>query len=218
MNDQLVTIARFSDQIQAALARNDLQAAGIKSFLPGESISAMAWHLTNAFGGIRLQVAAEDAPRAIAILSETASQFVENAEAGKASETPADDADLLASSRADSGLDGADPIADEFDDDGVGDEDSDAELDPWNRRERSADRAFRGAVFGLLFLPLQIYVFWLLLKVFVLDDSLAPRLRRQAILAAAINLPIIFLFLVWLSYMFSPGSFLWPRHGINGHR
>jgi len=58
-------------------------------------------------------------------------------------------------------------------------------------REQNAGRAFRGAVFGLLLLPLQLYVFWLLLQVCVSDEPLAADKRRQAIVAAAISLPLM---------------------------
>ncbi len=59
-------------------------------------------------------------------------------------------------------------------------------------REQHANRAFRGAVMGILFFPLQFYVFWLLLRVFVSDDELRGRYRSRAWWAAAINLPYIF--------------------------
>jgi hypothetical protein len=68
------------------------------------------------------------------------------------------------------------------------------------KREQDADRALRGAVIGLLFLPLQLYVFWLLLRVFVSDEELGAGKRRKAVVAALINLPIMFSFclLLWL--------------------
>jgi hypothetical protein len=58
-------------------------------------------------------------------------------------------------------------------------------------REQNADRAFRGAAIGVLFIPLQIYVFWLLMKVLVSDEPLSRPSRHRAIIAAAINIPLM---------------------------
>ncbi len=58
-------------------------------------------------------------------------------------------------------------------------------------REQNADRAFRGAAIGVLFIPLQIYVFWLLMKVLVSDEPLSRLSRHRAIIAAAINIPLM---------------------------
>ncbi|HZU35229.1 MAG TPA: hypothetical protein VFA18_04955 [Gemmataceae bacterium] len=62
---------------------------------------------------------------------------------------------------------------------------------PPNVREQTARRAVRGAVLGLLLWPLQLYVFWLLLRVFLSDEPLTPETRRLATIAACINLPVI---------------------------
>jgi hypothetical protein len=45
-SDKLVTVAAFTEPLKASLARNDLQAAGIKSFLVGESFTSTVWYLT----------------------------------------------------------------------------------------------------------------------------------------------------------------------------
>jgi hypothetical protein len=72
-----------------------------------------------------------------------------------------------------------------------------------NDRKNNADRADRGAVVGLLFLPLQLYVFYLLLKIFTSREPLGDRGRRRALIAAVINLPLMialcFLFRAMLS-------------------
>jgi hypothetical protein len=72
------------------------------------------------------------------------------------------------------------------------DDDSENETDePLSLREQNADRAFRGAVIGVLFIPLQIYAFWLLMKVLVSHEALSSQSRTRAIIAAAINLPLM---------------------------
>lgn len=57
-------------------------------------------------------------------------------------------------------------------------------------RESSAERAWRGAILGLFFWPVQFYVFYLLVKVLVSEEPLRGRARRRAWLAAVINVPI----------------------------
>lgn len=68
MTNDLVTIASFASPVEAELAKNCLESSGIPTFLVGENTVSMAWHLTNAVGGIRLQVAQSDATEAVAIL------------------------------------------------------------------------------------------------------------------------------------------------------
>lgn len=62
-------------------------------------------------------------------------------------------------------------------------------------REEFAHRAFRGAVMGLLFWPLQFYVVWLLAKVMDSEDPLDQRHRRYAWGAAVISIPFVVLLL-----------------------
>jgi hypothetical protein len=66
---------------------------------------------------------------------------------------------------------------------------------PDTARERAAERAYRAAVLGLLLVPLQLYVFWLVLKVFLSDDRLAPRPRRRAVVAGVICVPFVLVML-----------------------
>jgi hypothetical protein len=171
----LVTIARFYDVTQADLARIDLEASGIRVFLSNEGLVSTLWHLTGAIGGIKLQVAAADVDRAEAILSRSAKEEDETSDI--AAETDDDDS-ATGESRPP-----------EIDDD-------DTEP-PLTRREENAERAFRGAVLGCLFPPLQLYAFWLLLRVMVSEDRLSGRRRSRAFLAAAISFPAI-MFALWL--------------------
>jgi hypothetical protein len=85
----------------------------------------------------------------------------------------------------------------ESDDDGEDETDEQLSL-----REQDANRAFRGAVIGVLFIPLQIYVSWLLLKVLVSDEALSSQSRIRAIIAAAINLPLMVLLCLLLRPLF----------------
>ncbi|MGZ3383236.1 MAG: putative signal transducing protein, partial [Isosphaeraceae bacterium] len=160
MSDRLATIATFGSSIEANLARNRLEAADIKAFLDDEETVGMAWHLTSALGGIKLLVGDRDAEEALAILAE--------------SET----ADLPAPGQADEALP---PTSGGEQPSELGRVEVDERELALTRREQNADRALRGAVLGLLLLPLQLYAFWLLLKVFVSDERLSPDKRRRTV-------------------------------------
>jgi hypothetical protein len=69
--DDLVTIDRFIFIAEAEIARATLEAAGIDAVLTDENIVRMSWGDAQAHGGVRLQVRAEDAEEAQAILAET---------------------------------------------------------------------------------------------------------------------------------------------------
>jgi hypothetical protein len=62
------------------------------------------------------------------------------------------------------------------------------ELTP-SSREEDAARAFKSAIFGLLFCPLQLYTAWLLLLVLVNNEPLRPRFFWYAVGAAVVLLP-----------------------------
>ena len=153
---ELVTIASFSDSVQAAFARNILEEAGVQAFLADEAMVSMAWYLAGALAGIKLQVAAEDVQRARAVLAESA---------GDVQRSP----------------------------DWIEEEEEEA-----TSREQNAQRALKAAVFGLLFCPLELYAFWLLLKVVFSDERLADKPRRCALLAAVFNLPFMALIVLLL--------------------
>ena len=70
MGKRLVTIATFDQAAQARLAKNVLDDAGIQSTVNDESIVAMDWLLSNAVGGVKVQVWEEDAERAVVALEE----------------------------------------------------------------------------------------------------------------------------------------------------
>lgn len=68
MNDQLITIAKYSTATAAHAARIRLDAEGIRAFVADETVASTLWHVGSALGGIKLQVARADAERAGAIL------------------------------------------------------------------------------------------------------------------------------------------------------
>jgi hypothetical protein len=158
----LVTVATFSQLEEAQIARARLESEEIESFLSGEAMAQTLWHLTNAIGGVKLQVAPEDAGRARTILDH-----------------PDEGAPAEEELSAEVAVDSAETIA----------------------REKSADRAYRGAIAGLVLAPVLLHVF----SVFALIDywqssaKVEARARRRAHIAFAINVVVFagFALLVW---------------------
>ena len=68
MSDRLVTISTHLEPMEAAMARNRLDAAGIRAEILDEQTTALAWQLGGAIHGVKLLVAEGDAGRALLIL------------------------------------------------------------------------------------------------------------------------------------------------------
>jgi len=68
MSDDLVTVATYGLPAQAAIARNALEAGGVESVVADAEIVAMDWLLAPAVGGVKVQVRASDAERAVALI------------------------------------------------------------------------------------------------------------------------------------------------------
>jgi hypothetical protein len=70
MHTVLKTVATFEYAHFAHIAKAKLQSEDIECFLFDENTSSMIWFYTNAIGGIKLKVRAEDYDRAQTILKE----------------------------------------------------------------------------------------------------------------------------------------------------
>jgi hypothetical protein len=70
MSSELVTVATFNDPIEAAMARNYLEAAGISAMLLDETTVATNWGIANAVGGIKLQVSLGNLAQAEVLLDQ----------------------------------------------------------------------------------------------------------------------------------------------------
>ncbi len=164
MSNDLVTVATFANPVEANIAKNRLEASGVRAFLANEETVDMDWLLGNALGWIKLEVGEQDADAARAVLNQhhglKASSAVEIAEVSPA-------------------IAEAEPIL-EPDEEDDQEEEEGGDFDPaLTIRERDAGRAFRGAVLGVLFLPIQLYVFYLLLKIFISEEPLGDRAREK---------------------------------------
>jgi rubredoxin len=69
---ELVTIATYTDALMAHVARSRLESEGLLCFLADEHLIGMDWMYSNAVGGVKLQVRAEDARAARELLREGA--------------------------------------------------------------------------------------------------------------------------------------------------
>lgn len=63
------TIGNFPDLASAQVAQSLLDAEGITATIPDEYLAGIDWQMSTALQGVRLQVAAEDAEDAAAILA-----------------------------------------------------------------------------------------------------------------------------------------------------
>ena len=68
MPDRLVTVATFWSSGEANLAKNRIEEAGLRVVITDDMTTGMDWLLTNAIGGIKLQVMEHDAEAALAAL------------------------------------------------------------------------------------------------------------------------------------------------------
>ncbi|WP_111495422.1 MULTISPECIES: DUF2007 domain-containing protein [Marinobacter] len=72
-----VTVARYSLPFEAHVARARLDSEGVDATVADEHTIGMQWLYSDAMGGVRLQVRAEDEFRARAILAEDRSDVVD---------------------------------------------------------------------------------------------------------------------------------------------
>jgi hypothetical protein len=179
--DELVTVASYDEAVSAELALNCLRQAGLPAVISDENTVTMDWLLSNAIGGIKVQVNPKDV--------KIARQLIEEHEQRRAT------------------VDGAPaPIGDELEEDGLNaearaggttevpsaEDESDLEEEPPpTTRERNGSRAFRGALLGILFPPIELYVMYLVFKVFMSDERLGARYRNMACAAAIIMLIVL---------------------------
>lgn len=153
---KLVTVAVFTNSIEATLAQQRLEDEEIAAFLKDEATVNLAWHFTIAVGGIKLLVLQEQTEQAASILAE-ANQEDYSALLEEEEEKPT----IPRPSTAD----------------------------------RLAEQAFRAAVLGLAFLPLQLYSLWLLVR--VVFSRRKMRRKGWIEFIAAMGIDSIIITLLW---------------------
>lgn len=163
MSNDFVTVATLNTPTEASLVRNQLEAEGIRVFLSDEEAVGMAWYLGNALGGIKVQVAEEDAERAFEVLDEhdpvpiTEEDWktVEGFENGWEEDEDEEE------SQADASLD-----------------EETAEISE-SALDKEIDHAYRAAFLGILFLPLQVYSLGVLLGIVLGSHELTPAQQKK---------------------------------------
>lgn len=181
MAGRIVTVARFDQAGQAHVARNALEAAGIKSVITDEAVVSMDWFLSNAVGGIKVQVLEEDAERALAALNQALGE-----------EEPLDDEAMAAEAEA---------AGREDDEDAAPTAPSEPQhlTKPWDakppepvaapappekegapsERDEYARRFFFTAFFSLALWPLWFYAVYLLFNAAFGEGPISSRAKRR---------------------------------------
>lgn len=173
----LVTVAILDSPTEAKLAKNRLEFAGIHAYLADETTPATALHLTDPLGGIKLQVAEQDADDALAILEQQTPRLSEEEKTGFATAAT---------------LEKLAPEPEEIE-------------EPATPREKLAEKTLRTAVFGFLFFPILFYSFYLMCQVAFSPERLAGKPRRQFKFAVLINGTVILVgFLMFLEATVGP--------------
>jgi hypothetical protein len=184
--DELVTISTYDDPVSASVALNYVKEAGLNAVLSDENTVAMDWLLSNAIGGIKLQVSPKDAEAAARLIEEH--EQLKEIEARPVAVSPA--AKLPGDAAIESLA--ALPTAADIDEPSSDQDEADLEEEPpLNTRERDSLRALRGALLAILFPPLALYVLYLMIKVYVAEEPLAPRYRTMAYAAAITNMTVL---------------------------
>jgi DNA-directed RNA polymerase subunit M/transcription elongation factor TFIIS len=88
MAEQLVTLWRYRDLPEALIAKSKLESDAVWCSLADTEVVRLDWFRSNFFGGVRLQVADEDAEHAWALLSEEIPVGFTAEETGEAYEQP----------------------------------------------------------------------------------------------------------------------------------
>lgn len=213
-----VTIARFTMEHEARVAAEELESAGITAYLADtESGTTFGTYVGTAFGGVRLQVAGEDAQRAGEILGEEAeadsvdwtcphcSTEVDagfglcwncGAEQDRSDSSEVKDENLDASPNGE--LSGSQ--SDSKSDRPLGSEPTEDEL---AENDALAAKALRSAIFMFVFAPILLMTAWLIVRLTTLP--LSSRGTRRFYLAWFFTL----IFVATYSMIFGamPGSF-----------
>jgi len=195
MAEPFVTVATFPTAAEAELARNLLSEEGLNAFLADAETVGMLWHVGGALGGVKLQVAAGDEPRARNVLRRRA-RWPEESNSDDYGTDRARGKSIVHSR----------PYDELSEDDGepVHDEPSEGDEIQESRADAIARRAWRSAVIGLLLFPpvLHFYSVGLLLQLLRADDPLSGRGKWAVLGALAVD--VLVGMVVW--YVFVKGG------------
>jgi hypothetical protein len=170
MSSELVTVATFNDPVEAAMARNYLEAGGVHAFLLDEETVATTWGFANAIGGIKLQVNVANAERAEALLDDLPGNDADDQESADVPLTAFTTAETMEELRE--------------------------EKEAGSPRDEAVDRLFRATVGGLLFFPIQFYALWMLLTLNTVEGQISADRRWKVWASVFLNIPLLAMILV----------------------
>jgi len=87
-SNELVTVKRFRDLPEAAIAKSMLESAEVPSWLLDENLVRIDWGYSQAVGGIRLQVRREDESAAKELLAQRVPDSIQYSDADKSYQQP----------------------------------------------------------------------------------------------------------------------------------
>ena len=207
MLPKIVRIATFSDSVEAELAKNRLEAAGINAFLSGQATAGAFAGLGGAFGTFDLHVAEADREGADKILTELEELEEPEGPAAHSSAITRHRPPIKEAIRKEEpdefhtpamGYNRADAVEFEEDDPGEDveaseDNDEDEEDDPrssvtWNA-DSLANRAWKAAILGCFLCPpfLNLYSIYTLLQLAALDKGPSKAGLRKLTGALIVN-------------------------------
>jgi hypothetical protein len=222
MPEQLVTVAAFVTPGEADLAKNRLEEAGISAHLQDADTVGWLWHMSIAVGGVKVQVAESDAAQALSLLTRDAETSPSEGEQDASTHTaiqaawpcsrcgspvnpvaltcpacgaPANDLQEL-TPPSPTAISTVRP-ADEEDEKDEEDEDSDT-----TAANQLAARAYKAAIFGLVFCPplFQTYSIWLLIQLATFSGELGQAATRKMCVAIAVDCAVVAWTLVLYSF------------------
>lgn len=169
MAGRLVTIATFENSTQSQVAKNALEAEGISAVLGDQMTVDLFWNLSNAIGGVKVQVLEEDVERAVAVLEK---------ELGPAEKI--DEEELAAEAEAALPEEGAEPPPKTVPASGANPSGAPAppdDIPPLSDRDWHARGLFFVAWFGLAVPPIAFVALYFFLNAAFGRGELSPRGR-----------------------------------------
>lgn len=209
MPERLVTVATFGTAGEANLAKNHLESQGIAAFLADEESVGMLWYLGTALGGVKVQVAENHQREALRLLDPCLPEVAADSEKTLNTEHPVPQPNAAESSpnppasaakpenisqRISAASTDAEPSAEDWE--------PDPEEFVIAEGEDLAQRTWRAAVFGIIFPPLTVYSFWLLVRLFFWQGELSGTLKvlGSFVLNCAVLALWTFFFWVFLAF------------------
>jgi len=168
MSRRLVTVAVYDLPPLAHIARETLEAEGVRAIVTDDQMVGMDWLLSTAIGGVKVQVWEEDAERAVRVLESVEGHTA--ADESRRSDPTEEEVEA-----------GDEPSAADFMDEPVAE--PAAAGSAAESRDRTARRAFYVGWIGLAFCPLTAYAFYLCLNATFGPGPLSPRGRFELAVA-----------------------------------